>query len=83
MKKLLPDTFRSINNGGRFTTLSIRNSETKNQVVETKKNTPGTRVGPGGRDRMLDVKSRKNVKNIIFYIFQFGTKYDGPQKSAS
>ena len=30
-------------------------------------NTPGTAGGPGGRDRMLAVKSRKNAKKISFF----------------
>ena len=29
-------------------------------------NTPGTAGGPGGRDRTLAVKSRKNVRKISF-----------------
>ena len=31
------------------------------------KNTSGTAGGPGGRDRTLAVKSRKNVRNITFF----------------
>ena len=31
------------------------------------KNTPGTAGGPGGRDRSLAVKSRKNVREIYFF----------------
>ena len=34
---------------------------------KTNKNTPGTAGGPGGRDRMLAVKSRKNVRKITFF----------------
>ena len=30
-------------------------------------NTPGTAGGPGGRDRTLAVKSRKNVREITFF----------------
>ena len=30
-------------------------------------NTPGTAGGPGGRDRTLDIKSRKNVRKITFF----------------
>ena len=30
-------------------------------------NTPGTAGGPGGRDRTLAVKSRKNVRKITFF----------------
>ena len=30
------------------------------------KNAPGTAGGPGGRDRTLSVKSRKNVRKITF-----------------
>ena len=31
-------------------------------------NTPGTAGGPGGRDRTLAVKSRKNVQKISFFF---------------
>ena len=37
------------------------------QKTEKKKDTPGTAGGPGGRDRTLAVKSRKNVKKICFF----------------
>ena len=30
-------------------------------------NTPGTAGGPGGRDRTLAVKNRKNVRKITFF----------------
>ena len=30
-------------------------------------NTPGTAGGPGGRDRTLAVKSKKNVRKITFF----------------
>ena len=33
-------------------------------------NTPGTAGGPGGRDRTLAVKSRKNVRKITFFSLQ-------------
>ena len=33
-----------------------------------KMNTPGTAGGPGGRDRTLAVKSRKNVRKITFFL---------------
>ena len=33
-----------------------------------RKNTPGTAGGPGGRDRTLAVKSRKNVRKITFFL---------------
>ena len=32
------------------------------------KNTPGTAGGPGGRDRTLAVKSRKNAKKSFFFL---------------
>ena len=35
-----------------------------------KKDTPGTAGGPGGRDRTLAVKSRKNVQKITFFSLQ-------------
>ena len=52
-------------------------------------NTPGTRIGPRGRDRTLAIKSRKTaesafVKNVdknhlCFYsLLLVGSKYDGP-----
>ena len=31
-------------------------------------NTPGTAGGPGGRDRTLAVKSRKNVRKFSFFL---------------
>ena len=37
------------------------------QKQKTEKNTPGTAGGPGGRDRTLAVKSRKNVRKITFF----------------
>ena len=33
---------------------------------ETEENTPGTAGGPGGRDRTLAVKSRKNARKSVF-----------------
>merc|ERR1711892_509423 len=33
-----------------------------------KRNTPGTAGGPGGRDRTLAVKSRKNIRKITFFL---------------
>ena len=53
--------------------------------VKNGENTPGTAGGPGGRDRMLAVKSRKNVRKItflskknkiyqIFFIFYYWVK---------
>ena len=32
------------------------------------KNTPGTAGGPGGRDRMLAVKSKKTLENQHFFV---------------
>ena len=34
---------------------------------EREKDTPGTAGGPGGHDRTLAVKSRKNVRKITFF----------------
>ena len=31
-------------------------------------NTPGTRGGPGGRNRTLAVKRRKNAKKSVFFF---------------
>ena len=36
-------------------------------IIDKLKNTPGTAGGPGGRDRTLAVKSRKNVRKITFF----------------
>ena len=38
------------------------------------KNTPGTAGGPGGRDRTLAVKSRKNAKKSILGETNFQTQ---------
>ena len=38
----------------------------KKIYVELELNTPGTRDGPGGRDRTLAVKSRKTPENHFF-----------------
>ena len=35
--------------------------------MKTNTNTPGSAGGPGGRDRTLAVKSRKNVRKITFF----------------
>ena len=43
-------------------------SKAKNQEKKKRKqDTPGTAGGPGGRDRTLAVKSRKNVRKITFF----------------
>ena len=31
-------------------------------------NTPGTRGGPGGRDRTVAVKNRKNAQKSVFFV---------------
>ena len=38
----------------------------KKNCVELELNTPGTRDGPGGRDRTLAVKSEKNARKSFF-----------------
>ena len=38
--------------------------------IESEYNTPGTAGGPGGRDRTLAVKSRKNVRKITFFSYK-------------
>ena len=38
------------------------------QKQKTEKNTPGTAGGPGGRDQMLVVKSKKNARKSAFFI---------------
>ena len=40
----------------------------KQKTEKKEKNTPGTAGGPGGRDRTLAVKSRKNAKKIFFLV---------------
>ena len=37
------------------------------EIADRNNNTPGTAGGPGGRDRTLAVKSRKNVRKITFF----------------
>ena len=37
--------------------------------MKLERNTPGTAGGPGGRDRTLAVKSRKNILKSTFLIF--------------
>ena len=37
-------------------------------TLKSVQNTPGTRGGPGGRDRTLAVKSRKSAKNHFFFV---------------
>ena len=34
-------------------------------------NTPGTAGGPGGRDQMLAVKSKKMLENQLFFVKKF------------
>ena len=51
-------------------------------------NTAGTRGGPGGRDRILAVKSRKNIQKSVFFkiffcIYLCYTKYWGKQNHFS
>ena len=38
------------------------------QKTEKRENTPGTAGGPGGRDLMLAVKSKKNRSKITFFL---------------
>ena len=48
--------------------------------AEDGENTPGTAGGPGGRDRTLAVKSRKNTQKSFFCIYLLVTpKYWGKQ----
>ena len=37
------------------------------QKQKTEKIPPGTADGPGGRDRTLGVKSRKNARKLVFF----------------
>ena len=41
------------------------------QKQKTEKNTPGTADGPGGRDRTLAVKSRKNARKSFFLVYEY------------
>ena len=52
-------------------------------VIIKDKNTPGTAGGPGGRDRTLAVKNRKNIRKITFFLFKkkFTPKPPGPKLS--
>ena len=50
----------------KFVPLSLRTKE-RRKSPKGKKNTLGTAGGPGGRDRTLAVKSRKNVRKITFF----------------
>ena len=51
-----------------FHTREIPRSGSKAKDGEKKKrNTPGTAGGPGGRDRTLAVKSRKNRRKSVFF----------------
>ena len=36
-------------------------------ISDNQNNNPGTAGGPGGRDRMLNVKSRKIARKICFF----------------
>ena len=49
-----------------FRTWEIPRSGSKAEDGE-ERNTPGTAGGPGGRDRTLALKSRKNVRKITFF----------------
>ena len=42
-------------------------SKAKDGKERRKKDTPGTAGGPGGRDRMLAVKRRKNSRKSIYF----------------
>ena len=50
-----------------FTKGSFPEVGQKQKTEKKKKDTPGTAGGPGGRDRTLAVKSRKNVRKITFF----------------
>ena len=47
------------------------------EIIKIPRNTPGTAGGPGGRDRMLAVKRRKNSRKSVFF---FVKKKITPQK---
>ena len=42
-------------------------TERKERKREREKITPGTAGGPGGRDRTLAIKSRKNAQKSVFF----------------
>ena len=46
-------------------------SNVKISICNFGTNTPGTRGGPGGRDRTLAVKSRKTPKNHFFVVKKY------------
>ena len=48
---------------GRFPEVSQKQKTERKR----KKNTPGTAGGPGGRDRTLAVKSKKNARKLAFF----------------
>ena len=50
------------------------------QKTEKKRNTPGNRVGPGGRDRRLAVKRRKNARKNDKRNFSLGSFSEVGQK---
>ena len=50
-----------------FVAIGVSNSVVPKVQGRMIKNTPGTAGGPGGRDRTLAVKSRKNVRKITFF----------------
>ena len=50
----------------RFPEVGQKQKTEKKERVR-RRNTPGTAGGPGGRDRTLAVKSRKNVRKITFF----------------
>ena len=45
--------------------------KTENKRTKKNKYTPGTAGGPGGRDRPLAVKSRKNARKSVFFAAKF------------
>ena len=55
---------KQIFSNGRFPEVGQKQKPEKRK---RKKDTPGTAGGPGGRDRTLAVKSRKNVRKITFF----------------
>ena len=63
--RYIPFSYAKIWGKTKFQLREYPRSGSKTMSVE--RNTPGTAGGPGGRDRTLAVKSRKNVRKITFY----------------
>ena len=52
---------------GSFPQVGQKQKTEKKRRKKIEKDTPGTGGGPGGRDRTLAVKSRKNARKSVFF----------------